>query len=73
MFNKYFIERKFSLYKVEYHKLKKGFFSNELKYYSNSDPPYWKRYHLIKAMDAIVKAEDQGYILKDDLNWSNCS
>ena len=42
MFNKYFIEEQFSLYGVEYHKLKKGLFPDELKYYGNPNPPYWK-------------------------------
>ncbi|CAB5196546.1 unnamed protein product [Rhizophagus irregularis] len=37
----------------------------ELKYKPN--PLLWKDSDLIKTMEAIVKAEDQGYILEDNL------
>jgi hypothetical protein len=33
----------------------------------NSFPVYWEKSHFITAMKALVEAEDQGFILEDDL------
>ncbi|CAG8653263.1 5006_t:CDS:2, partial [Paraglomus brasilianum] len=50
-----------------YNKLKHGLYPKKLRYSDKPNPPLWKDYDLIKTMEAIVKAEDQGYILEDDL------
>ncbi|CAI2179359.1 1653_t:CDS:2 [Funneliformis geosporum] len=57
----------FSIYESEYDKLKRGLYPKNLRYSDKHNPPLWKDYDLIKTMEAIVKAEDQGYILEDDL------
>ena len=38
-----------------------------MRYSDKPNPPLWKDYDFIKTMEAIVKAENQGYILEDDL------
>ncbi|CAB5356239.1 unnamed protein product [Rhizophagus irregularis] len=63
-----FEESRFSVYESEYQKLKNGLHpSSELKILDKPSPPSWEGHHLINAMDAIVKAKDQGFILEDDL------
>ena len=47
--------------------MKRGLYPKELRYPYKPNPPLWKDYDLIKTMEAIVKAENQGYILEDDL------
>ncbi|CAG8682489.1 8207_t:CDS:2 [Funneliformis caledonium] len=58
---------RFSVYESEYHSLKRGLYPDKLRYLDKPTPPFWKGRDLIVTMDAIVKAEDQGYILEDDL------
>ncbi|CAG8641143.1 1458_t:CDS:2 [Funneliformis mosseae] len=57
----------FSVYGSEYSKLKAGLHPNKLKYSDKPNLPLWKDSDLIKTMKAIVEAENQGYILEDDL------
>ncbi|CAI2165106.1 15061_t:CDS:2 [Funneliformis geosporum] len=57
----------FSIYGSEYDKLKHGLYPKILRYSDKPNLPLWKGYDLIKTMKAIVKSEDQGYILEDDL------
>ncbi len=47
--------------------MKRGLYPKKLRYSDKPNQPLWKDYDLIKTMKAIVKAEDQGYILEDDL------
>ena len=47
--------------------MKRGLYSKRLRYSDKPNPPLWKDYDFIKTMEAIVKAENQGYILEDDL------
>ncbi|CAB4430938.1 unnamed protein product [Rhizophagus irregularis] len=58
---------KFSVYELEYLKLKRGLHPKRLKYSDNLDLSLWTDSNLIKTMKALLKAENQGYILKDDL------
>ncbi|CAB4403131.1 unnamed protein product [Rhizophagus irregularis] len=58
---------KFSVYELEYLKLKRGLYPKRLKYSDNFDLPLWTDSDLIKTMKALLKAENQGYILEDDL------
>ncbi|RHZ84274.1 hypothetical protein Glove_84g165 [Diversispora epigaea] len=60
-------DSKFSLYESEYSNLKHGLFPRKLKYLNKLDQSLWKNFDLIKTMEAIVEAEDQGFILEDDL------
>ncbi|CAG8742661.1 15548_t:CDS:2 [Gigaspora margarita] len=62
-----FKDSKFSVYGSEYNKLKCGFYSKRLRHSDKPNPALWKDYDLIKTMEAIVKAENQKYILEDDL------
>ncbi|KAF0528468.1 hypothetical protein F8M41_013158 [Gigaspora margarita] len=62
-----FKDSKFSVYGSEYDKLKRGLYSKRLRHSDKPNPALWKDYDLIKTMEAIVKAEYQGYILEDDL------
>ncbi|CAG8486066.1 15229_t:CDS:2, partial [Gigaspora rosea] len=57
----------FSIYESEYINLKRGLYPKKLRYPDKPNPPLWEDYDLIKTMEAIVKAENQGYILEDDL------
>ncbi|RIA86252.1 hypothetical protein C1645_740970 [Glomus cerebriforme] len=69
-FEKHVLSRyvsKFSVYRSEYLKLKCDLYPKKLKYSDKSNSPFWKDSDLIKTMKAIVKAENQGYILEDDL------
>ncbi|PKY38629.1 hypothetical protein RhiirA4_514484 [Rhizophagus irregularis] len=59
-------DRDFSVYELEYDKLYRGLNPNELHPYK-SRPPLWKDDDLIKTMEAIVNAKDQGYILEREL------
>src|SRR6185436_11943223 len=45
----------------------RGLYSKRLRYSDKPNPALWKDYDLIKTMEAIVKAENQGYILEEDL------
>ncbi|CAB5391832.1 unnamed protein product [Rhizophagus irregularis] len=54
----------FSVYNSEYSRLKDGLHPRGFKY---SDLPLWTGSELIETMKALVKAENQGYILEDDL------
>jgi hypothetical protein len=47
--------------------LKRGLHPKRLKYSDNLDLPLWTDSDLIKTMKALLKAENQGYILEDDL------
>ncbi|RIB12848.1 hypothetical protein C2G38_2199567 [Gigaspora rosea] len=60
-------DSKFSIYRSEYNKLNRGLYPKKLRYPDKPNPPLWEGYYLIKTMEAIVKAENQGYILEDDL------
>ncbi|CAG8449357.1 8478_t:CDS:2, partial [Acaulospora morrowiae] len=69
-FEKHVISRydsKFSVYRSEYNKLERGLYYKGLRYSDKPNPALWKDYDLIKTMKAIVKAENQGYILEVDL------
>ncbi|RIA86305.1 hypothetical protein C1645_740939 [Glomus cerebriforme] len=59
-------DSEFSIFKLEEYKLKLALHPESLKF-SNKPPPAWKYHDLIKTMMAIVKVEDQGFILEDDL------
>ncbi|RHZ64777.1 hypothetical protein Glove_320g124 [Diversispora epigaea] len=53
----------FSLFRSEYCRLHYRFYTPPYK----SDSPLWEKSHLIKTMEALVKAKDQGFILEDNL------
>ncbi|CAI2199652.1 7045_t:CDS:2, partial [Funneliformis geosporum] len=46
-------DSKFSIYRSEYLKLKRGLYPRILKYSDKPNPPLWKDYDLIKTMEAI--------------------
>ncbi|RGB41810.1 P-loop containing nucleoside triphosphate hydrolase protein [Rhizophagus diaphanus] len=60
---------RFSVYESEYRKLNYGLYPNRynFRFLDKLNPPFWKDVDLIKVMNAIVKAENQGYIIEDDL------
>ncbi|CAG8454621.1 9254_t:CDS:2, partial [Paraglomus occultum] len=64
-----FKDSTFSVYISKYDKLKRGLYTytERLRHSDKPNPALWKDYDLIKTMEAIVKAENQGYILEDDL------
>lgn len=47
--------------------MRRGLLPESLKYLSELNPPLWKRDDLIKTMEALMNAKDQGYILEADL------
>ncbi|RIA86304.1 hypothetical protein C1645_829451 [Glomus cerebriforme] len=59
-------DNEFSIFRLEDDKLKLGLHPDSLKF-SDKPPPAWTQCDLVKTMVAIVKAEDQGFILEDDL------
>ncbi|CAB5380672.1 unnamed protein product [Rhizophagus irregularis] len=58
---------KFSVFESECLKLIHGLYPRNVKYADKSNKPLWTNNDFIKTMEALVKAENQGYILKDDL------
>ncbi|CAJ0845005.1 13515_t:CDS:2, partial [Entrophospora sp. SA101] len=60
-------DSEFSIFRLEDDKLKRGLYPKSLKFSNKPSPPAWNDRHLIKTMEAIVKAEDQGFILEEDL------
>ncbi|RGB30560.1 P-loop containing nucleoside triphosphate hydrolase protein [Rhizophagus diaphanus] len=57
----------FSVYESAYSKLIRGLYPKKVKYSDKLDLPLWTGSDLIQTMRALVKAENQGYILEDDL------
>ncbi|CAB4403887.1 unnamed protein product [Rhizophagus irregularis] len=57
----------FSVYESEYLKLIRGLYPTDEKYADKRNIPLWTNSDFIKTMEALVKAENQGYILEDDL------
>lgn len=57
------------IYNPEYIRMRWGldpkYCESRAKY--NNFPIYWEKSHFITAMKALVEAEDQGFILEDDL------
>ncbi|PKC04664.1 hypothetical protein RhiirA5_487516 [Rhizophagus irregularis] len=64
-----FKANRFSVYESEYNKLNHGLYpdSYNFRFLDKLNPPLWNDVDLIKVMNAIVKAENQGYIFENDL------
>ncbi|RGB22689.1 Archaeal ATPase-domain-containing protein [Rhizophagus diaphanus] len=60
-------DSRFSVYESEYSKLERGLYPEDFKLLDKRNPPLWEYADLIKVMNAIVKAENQGYIFENDL------
>ena len=63
--NNYFTDRNFSVYRLEYNKLCSGLVPIRNRFKPRD--PLWNQDELIKVMKAVVKAEDQGFVLEKDL------
>ncbi|CAB5361608.1 unnamed protein product [Rhizophagus irregularis] len=64
-----FKANRFSVYESEYNKLNHGLYpdSYNFRFLDKLNPPLWNDVDLIKVMNEIVKAENQGYIFENDL------
>ncbi|CAG8761416.1 uncharacterized protein OCT59_016543 [Rhizophagus irregularis] len=60
-------DSKFSVFESECLKLIHGLYPRNVKYADKSNKPLWTNNDFIKTMEVLVKAENQGYILEDDL------
>ena len=63
--NNYFIDRRFSVSRLEYNKLFYGLVP--FRYPYKPRDPLWNQDELIKVMKAVVDAENRGFVLEADL------
>ncbi|RGB30556.1 Archaeal ATPase-domain-containing protein [Rhizophagus diaphanus] len=60
-------DSEFSVYESEYSKLVRGLYPKKVKYSDRPNQPLWTGSDLLKTMKALVEAENQGYILVENL------
>jgi hypothetical protein len=62
-----YTDSEFSVVELENIRLRFGLNPNTIHFPDKLDKPLWNKDDFIKVMKAVVEAEDQGFILEDDL------